>query len=144
MGGSAYLNGKEEKTLDNFHPCIFSYKGYTWNSVEQAYQAMKFKDKSHIEKIRKEIDIAIIYFLGQVDYIERTEEWNINSTNEKIRLMYEINMSKISQNDDIMKSLLSSEGDIEYRGDRFWGKKGKRGCNWGGKILSNIRYLLKK
>jgi len=139
MGGYAYVGNQEEKTFDNFYKCEFSYGGYTWNSVEQAYQAMKFSDKNHINIIRSEDNIAMIYFLGNVKYIAHTEEWVTNSTDEKIRLMYEINKAKFSHNSDLKKKLLSNNEEIEFRGNRFWGKKGKTGSNWCGKILSKIR-----
>lgn len=139
MGGPAYVNGEEERTFDNFYRCRFSYGGYEWTSVEQAYQAMKFTDKNHIDRIRLEDNIAVIYFLGQVNYITQTDQWIKDSKSEKIRLMYEINKAKFSQNEELKKILLSRDGDIEFRGNRFWGRKGTRSLNWSGQILTRIR-----
>ncbi|MDD4930864.1 MAG: NADAR family protein [Candidatus Colwellbacteria bacterium] len=139
MGGPAYIDGDEEKSFDNFYVCRFSYGGYEWTSTEHAYQAMKFIDKEHIERIRSETDVAVVYFLGQVEYVTHTDEWIKDHENEKIRLMYEINKAKFSQNDVLKKILLFRVGEIEFRGNRFWGKKGKRGLNWGGRILTRIR-----
>ncbi len=139
MGGSPFINGREEETLDNFYFCPFSYGGYNWTSSEQAYQGMKFKDLKHRERILLEREISIIYHLGSDKFVEKTDEWNKNQNEEKRRLMYEINKAKITQNEWIKKLLIDSKGEIEYRGDRFWGKKGKNGLNVGGKIIMKIR-----
>lgn len=139
MGGSAYINEIPKNTMDNFYPCKFCYNGYTWTSSEQAYQAMKFADKDHIQSILRETNISMIYFLGQVSYVNKTDSWKKNSTEEKLRLMYEINLAKFSQNEDLKRILIESNGEIYFKGDRFWGKKGRKGLNWNGQILMKIR-----
>lgn len=140
MGGPAYIDGEVYDVLDNFYKCKFLYKNYLWSSSEQAYQAMKFLDKDHINRIHQESDIGVIYYLGQDKYAKKTKEWTDDPCKEKLRLMYEINKAKFSQNRDLYNILISSKKEIEYRGDRFWGKKGKNSLNWGGKILMKIRY----
>lgn len=145
MGGSAYVDGCEKKVFDNFYKCSFVYKNKTWTSSEQAYQAMKFEDEEYRERIRNEDEIAIVYFLGQNKYIKRTPKWETNENSEKKRLMYEINKKKIFQNKELIDMLLSTkQKEIYYVGDRFWGKKGKNGVNWGGKILMQIRDELRQ
>lgn len=139
MGGCAFINGIKEDITDNFYPCKFSYRGYEWTSVEQAYQGMKFSDKNHIKMIQSETEISIIYFLGNCKYIEKSESWNKDPIKEKLKLMYEISKEKYLQNNHLRKILIESIGDIEFRGDRFWGKKGTKWCNHGGKILERIR-----
>ncbi len=145
MGGSAYINGYENKVFDNFYKCSFIYKNKIWTSSEQAYQAMKFEDEEYRERIRNEDKIGIIYFLGQNKYIKRTSKWETDETSEKKRLMYEINTEKIFQNKELIDILLfTGNEEIYYIGDRFWGKKGKNGLNCGGNILMQIRDELRQ
>ena len=104
MGGSAFINNIEYKEFDNFYNCQFYIDNLLWNSSEQAYQALKFDDKQHILKINQETDMSMIIHLGHVTYIKYIEGYsnntkeNINNNpflnNQKISLMYKVNLEK--------------------------------------------------
>jgi len=142
MGGSAFIQNIEYKQFDNFYNCVFELDGYIWNSSEQAYQALKYSDKEHIERIARETDISMIYHLGHskdhklsenYDYSEKILKGSDPFKNKKINLMYRVNFAKYSQNEELKNILLSTRGDIKFYGStKFWN-------TWNGKILERLR-----
>jgi predicted NAD-dependent protein-ADP-ribosyltransferase YbiA (DUF1768 family) len=147
MGGSAYIDGVEYREFDNFYPISFEIDGKYWSSSEQAYQALKFDDINHIERIRNENDLSMIIHLGHVQYIKYIDGWDntlINSklknnplqNHSRINLMYRVNLEKFRQNPNIMELLVKTNGAIKCCGSsRFWNK-------WNGLILEEIRNIL--
>ena len=148
MGGSAYIDGIEYKEFDNFYQIPFQIKNKYWTSSEQSYQALKFDDEEHVEKIRNETDLSMIIHLGHVTYIKYVDGWDnelvssklkINpfKTHSKINLMYIVNLEKFRQNPNIRKLLIQTSGVIKCSGStRFWNK-------WNSLILEKIRSELK-
>jgi predicted NAD-dependent protein-ADP-ribosyltransferase YbiA (DUF1768 family) len=80
---------KEYKFLSNFYPCIIPYKGYTYPSVEHAYQAQKSDDIAW--KQRCTLDYApdkIKQESYQQKLVDGWEEMKINLMLELLRIKY--------------------------------------------------------
>ena len=143
MGGSGFSENIEYKEFDNFFRCEFVMEGYNWTSSEQAYQALKYDDKEHIERINRETSIAMIYHLGHSTHYKLSENYGYSEKifsnpfeNKKIKLMYRVNFEKFSQNKRLRDILLETKGPITFLGSsKFW-------RYWNGKILEKIRDVL--
>ena len=143
MGGSGFAENIEYKEFDNFFNCNFIMNGYRWTSSEQAYQALKYEDKDHIERINRETDISLIYQLGQSKHHKLSENYDYSEKiyydpfeNKKIKLMYKVNLEKFSQNKALKDLLLRTKGPITfYKSSKFW-------RYWNGKILEKIRNII--
>lgn len=144
MGGSVLIDNIEYIEFDNFFNISFIFNGKIWSSSEQAYQALKFDDEEHIEKIRNESDMSMILYLGHVKFIKYIDGWrnlkyvpknmkNPFEEHSNVNLMYRVNLEKIKQNDRLKKRLLQTKGKIKGTGSSsFWNK-------WNGLILEKIR-----
>jgi ribA/ribD-fused uncharacterized protein len=136
MGGSGIANKQFYPILDNFYKCQFTYDGMTWNSSEQLYQALKFKDKEYRKKINQETEINMIYYMGQSEDHELID----NFEEKKVDLMLLANYQKFNQNEELQKVLISTfPHSITFLGStEFWNKKNS-------KILVTLRkYFIEK
>jgi predicted NAD-dependent protein-ADP-ribosyltransferase YbiA (DUF1768 family) len=149
MGGSAYVDGIEYKEFDNFWFCSFMYDQKLWNSTEQAYHAMKFKDDEYIEHIRQQDRIGMIIYYGNNNQRElkagfkktalklRTKEDCFD--NPHVSLMYQVNLEKYRQ-DSVLRDKLVNTGSARIKfsdSSSYWNK-------WNGRIHEKIRDQLRK
>lgn len=128
--------------LSNFYPSKFYYQGYTWDTVEHAFQAEKTILRKESDKIRLAPTPAAARKLGKA--INLRCGWN----DLKITIMRDLVYQKFSQNPIIAQQLLDT-GDtflVEKNnwGDRFWGQTNGVGKNWLGRILMETRDHLRK
>lgn len=130
MGGSGIANKQFYPVFDNFYKCQFNYDGMTWNSSEQLYQTLKFKDKEYRKKINQETEMIMIYYLGQSEEHELID----NFEEKKVENMFLANYQKFKQNPEFQKILISTyPHDITFLGStEFWNEKN-------GKILMKLR-----
>ena len=132
---------KEYRFLSNYHICKVYYENIMYPSTEHAYQAAKTKhsDERHnfVHLTCKE---ARLY--GQ-KIILRNDFAKVRN-----KLMYDVNMIKFTNNEDIKKLLIDTENsyleETNKWHDNYWGnciceKCGGKGLNNLGKTLMEIR-----
>ena len=128
--------------LSNFYPCKILYEGIEYPSTEHAYQAQKTLDNN----IRKEI--ASLSTPGESKRAGRNltirKDWN----EVRVGVMYELNLIKYSQSNDLKQKLLAT-GKVDliegnHWNDTFWGVCKGKGKNMLGKILMSIRQLFQE
>jgi len=130
--------------FSNFASFPFSLDGKTWPTSEHYFQAQKFKDQAHCEKIRKANSPMIAARLGRSRKVKIRRDWE----SKKIDVMRRAVRAKFDTHEEL-RSLLLSTGDEQIiedaQGDDFWGcgANGK-GKNWLGRILMELRANLKK
>jgi ribA/ribD-fused uncharacterized protein len=125
--------------LSNFMPCSFEYKGYRYKSIEHAFQALKSTDPKEHNEIAEASKPGIAKSMGRRANLRK--DW------EEIKddLMYELVLSKFSQNKSFKEMLLKTIGSelIEGNtwGDTYWGfdVRSQKGKNKLGKILMRVR-----
>ena len=129
--------------LSNFYNYKFNitYKGFTYNSVEAAYQAQK--DPSQAEKFSKCIRSEFAKAMGQ-----RLKNVRKDWDDVKYDVMKELVYLKFSQNERLKKLLLET-GDrqlveLNTWGDTYWGVCNGVGFNYLGEILMDVRDKLKE
>jgi len=129
MGGFGTVNGVKYVEFDNFYICKIQHNGLIWNSSEQLYQALKFKDKKYQKKISEEQHVMKAWELGQ----SREHELVDNFEEQKANLMYYANFEKFRQNPHLANVLTSTEGKIVFtKSCDFWNRMNS-------KILMKIR-----
>jgi ribA/ribD-fused uncharacterized protein len=121
----------------------FELDGAQWPSVEHYYQAMKFEDEAHRNKIRECASAAEAAKLGKSRRAKRRKDWKKTSTVVMTRGTY----IKCKTHPEIAEQLLST-GELriaELSGyDYFWGSgRDMRGKNNFGKVLMAVRDKLK-
>lgn len=125
--------------LSNFYTCSFVFEGYTWHSVETAFQAMK--DPSRMEEFVN-LNPSKAKQLGRK--VKLRSDW------EQIKDQLMEKLVRLKFQDPTLKEALINTGDellVEgtWWGDTYWGislKTGK-GQNHLGKILMKIREEIK-
>ena len=146
--------------LGNFHKCKFSYKNFTWDSAEQAYQAEKaafFNDYGTLFKIMMSTTPKEAKEIGQTVSGFDKDSWNGAS----YQIMYDIVYQKFIQNENLKNIILSDEfkGKHFVEGspiDGIWGVKvawdnpriddesNWNGENRLGKVLDTVRDKIKE
>ena len=132
MGGPCLVDGEARHELDNFGECSFEYNGATYTSAEHAFQAAKFTDKAYCEKIRKAKSGGDAWSLGNTREYPLRGDWEL----AKVRIMYEVNHAKFTQNPALRSALVSTVGPITAYGFAFWAK-------WNAILLERIREELR-
>ena len=126
--------------LSNFYPCKIEHMGFSFSSVEHAYQASKTRDSNSILKIHNAATPGIAKRLGKK--LKIREDWE----SIKISVMRFLVSQKFSQ--EPLRSMLTDTYPldiVEFNtwGDTFWGMVEKDGVLVGknhlGKILMEIR-----
>jgi len=126
--------------LSNFFPTLTEFEGLTYLSSEAAYQAAKTTD----EKIR----MNFIQMTGAESKrygktITLRDDWE----DIKLDVMREVIFNKFSSNKELRDKLLKTgeaklvEGNTW--GDSWWGIYSGTGENWLGRILMEVRDILK-
>ena len=132
-----------EQPLSSYAMFSFELDGAQWLSVEHYYQAMKFEDEAHRNKIRECSSAAEAAKLGKSRRAKRRKDWKKTSTVVMTRGTY----IKCKTHPEIAEQLLST-GELriaELSGyDYFWGSgRDMRGKNNFGKVLMAVRDKLK-
>lgn len=133
MGGPATIDGKSHSETDNFLPCEFTINGTTYPSVENYFQCAKTTNDADRAKVLKSGTGGSAWSAGQ--HVQIRSDWESIKVNE----MYNGNLAKFQQNDNLRKPLVESgDGQILFRGSTsFWNK-------WNGLILERIRAELRQ
>ena len=134
---------KELRWLSNMWPCPITFKGMTFPSSENVYQAAKFsRDLDVVRKFLKltPMDSKTCVKQFQTLYPEAIDT---NFHQRKIDVMEMAVRAKFKQNDYLATKLILT-GDVYIEetnnwGDRYWGVVEGEGENHLGKILMKIR-----
>lgn len=132
--------------LSNFYDATIQYDGTFYKNNEAAFQAQKTLDDKEKAKFA-ELNPAQAKRLGRK--IKLRSDWEII----KGQIMYEVCFAKFTQNEDLKKKLLSTDGhhliEGNYWHDNTWGNCTCEKCvsiqgqNRLGVILMKIREELK-
>lgn len=142
---STFDSSSDARFLSNFYPSPFEWKGYSWKTVEHAYQAAKSVDSSDLERFSKMDSPAVAKAEGRS--IENIRpDWE----DVKYSIMQEFVELKFRNNPDLAKMLLDTKDAILEEGnhwkDTTWGicpPDSGNGKNWLGIILMDVREKLK-
>lgn len=139
-----YSTADEYGEFSNFaeYPIRISKK--MWPSSEHYFQAMKFKDKSDQEKIRKANSPMLAARMGRDRKRTLRRDWK----SAKVNVMREAVMAKFTQHQELRERLLAT-GEakiIEHTAnDDYWGDGGGgKGRNMLGRILMDLRAKLRE
>ena len=130
--------------LSNFHPSPIKYRDLDFPTAEHAYQYEKNPMDPYARKIRMERNLLTPGMAKRIGRkIETSSTWGHN----KIHFMFYIVLMKFQQN-PALKKLLLATGDQELVegndwGDTFWGVCNGEGRNELGKILMDVRDILR-
>jgi ribA/ribD-fused uncharacterized protein len=124
--------------LSNFAPFGFEEGGLHWPTVEHYFQAQKFRDPKHQERIRLAHSPMEAKTLGQTRQVPIREDWE--SVKESV-MKHAVRLK--FQNAQLKSLLLSTRNrplveDSPY--DRYWGAgRDRKGKNRLGLILMEVR-----
>jgi len=139
-----YSTKEEYGEFSNFSAFGIELDGKWYPTSEHYFQAQKFEDADHCEKIRLAKSPMIAARLGRSRKVEIRGDWE----DVKIDVMRIAVRKKFSTHAELAKLLLSTgeEELIEAApGDYFWGcGKDGSGQNWLGQILMEVRDELKQ
>ena len=102
------------RCTDNFQIAPFEYAGRTWQSVEQAYQALKWTDAPSLDAWEKELpeqaESAFAYGnrMWQLARTMKSGEKVADFDANKVQVMYLLNCAKYAQNSDLQQQLLAT------------------------------------
>ena len=127
--------------LDNFSSFGFMYEGKYYQTVEHAYQSLKFKDTA--TDVEEEIIKCFSAYDAQRIAHENIDKQTKNWDEIKVDIMEKLLRAKLEQNPYVKKKLLETE---EYRicedspKDSFWGiGPDRKGRNELGKLWMKLR-----
>jgi len=127
--------------LSNFWPCKVTYCGVRYDSVEHAYQAAKTLDPAEREMVRSQPTA------GKAKKAGRRVTIHPGWDGMKVDVMRNLTQQKFS-NHPLKQMLLATDGEdlVEGNtwGDTFWGVCDGVGENWLGKILMEVRQMIKE
>lgn len=125
--------------LSNFYPCEITFiDGYTFTSVEHAYQASKTTIEEEIQKFVKEAGITA----SQAKRLGRKVTLRPDWEDIKLRVMVALISRKFESPELRAKLLATGTAEIvegNYWNDYFWGVCNGKGDNYLGKILMTER-----
>ena len=125
--------------LSNFSSAKVQYEGFMFENNEAAFQAQK--DLSQRSKFCN-LPPNEAKRLGR--RVNLRKDWE----DVKDKIMYEIVFNKFSQNPELKKKLLATNGEELVEGntwnDQYWGVCNGKGKNMLGKILMRVRAELRK
>lgn len=131
----------EHDYLSNFYSCPVEYDGLTYQNTEAAFQAAKCVDRNEREKF-------VSLSPGQAKKLGRKVDLREDWETVKIDVMRDVLKSKFSLNFELREKLIATN-DVEliegnHWNDRFWGVCRGKGQNHLGKLLMELREILKK
>lgn len=130
----------EYRFLSNFWPCYIVYEDLEYQSVENAYQALKCQNKCEREKF---INITPGKAKKLGNLIQKRMDWEF----VKDIIMFDLCYQKFIK-DDLRQKLLDTGNEELIEGntwdDTYWGVCNGVGQNRLGKILMRIRQNLKE
>jgi N-glycosidase YbiA len=134
-----YSTQDEYGEFSNFADFPFTLDGKRWPTSEHYFQAQKFEDESHREKIRKSNSPMIAARLGRSRKVKIRRNWE----SVKIDVMRRAVSAKFEAH-EVLRGLLLSTGDEKIvedaQRDDFWGCGADgSGQNWLGRILMEVR-----
>ena len=139
-----YSTADEYGEFSNFAAYPVKLKKKTWPTTEHYFQAMKFKDKSDQEQIRKANSPMLAARMGRDRKRKLRRDWE----SFKIDVMREAVMAKFTQHGELRTLLLETNDAkiIEHTAnDNYWGDGGDgKGKNMLGQILMEVRSKLRK
>lgn len=127
--------------LSNFYEAPVTYEGITYQNNEAAFQAAKVTTEKERMKFST-LNPSEAKKLGR--RVNLRKDWE----DVKIQVMKDVVLSKFTQNDDLREKLLATgstyleEGNTW--GDRIWGTVDGVGANNLGKILMEVRELIRE
>lgn len=122
--------------LSNFYPCLVSYEGINYPSVEHAYQAAKSLDREVRRRIAKLPAANQAKMAGAVVHIRL--DWD----QVKLQIMEDLLRIKFSSPKMAHQLLDTRDHDLvegNTWGDRFWGICNGKGENHLGRLLMKVR-----
>lgn len=137
---------REFYCLDNFSFFKVEYNGYLYSSVEEAYQALGFKDSAP-EIYNEIINCHSAHEAQKIAYANRDKR-DSNWDNIKVDVMEKLLRAKIDQNPYVKKKLLETKDYLiveDSPKDNFWGWGINRdGNNQLGKLWMKLREELQE
>lgn len=139
-----YSTQDEYGEFSNFAAYSFTLDGRRWPTSEHYFQAQKFKDAAHREKIRKAKSPMIAARLGRSRKVTIRRDWD----SAKIDVMRRAVRAKFAAHEELQQLLLSTGDEPiveDAPRDDFWGCGADgRGKNWLGRILMEVRNELRQ
>jgi len=130
--------------FSNFAPYPIKVANKMWPTSEHYFQAMKFKDKSEQEKIRKAKTPMIAARLGRDRKRKLRRDWE----SVKVNAMRDALIAKFTQHGDLRELLLATDDAklVEHTtNDSYWGDGGDgKGQNRLGRLLMDVRETLRQ
>ena len=124
--------------LSNFFNAPVEYKGLKYLNNEAAFHAQK-----DLSKAKEFTDLPPNEAKRLGRRVNLRNDWD----NVKVEIMYEINLAKFTQNQDLKKRLISTKNAKLIEGnhwnDTFWGVCNGEGRNELGKVLERVRSELR-
>ncbi|MDA7977165.1 MAG: NADAR family protein [Pirellulales bacterium] len=138
-----YSVSDEYGEFSNFAAFPIMLQGKRWPTSEHYFQAQKFKDPIHQEKIRKAKSPMIAARLGRDRKKKLRRDWE----SAKVNVMRDVVAAKFSQHSEL-RLLLLNTGDAKLientANDSYWGDGGDgSGKNMLGRILMEVRDSLR-
>jgi len=135
------FDGTEYRFLSNFYPAPVNFEGETYPTSENAYQAAKSLDYDERRAFRGNVSAALSKKMGRE--LELRPDWE----EVKRDIMKKIVFNKFKYHPSLKEKLLAT-GDAEliegnYWGDTYWGVCNGVGENHLGKILMEVREILR-
>lgn len=139
-----YSTADDYGEFSNFAAYPIKIGKRAWSTSEHYFQAMKFKDKTEQEKIRKANSPMLAARMGRERKRTLRRDWE----SAKVNVMREAVMAKFSQHEELQVLLLGT-GDakiVEHtENDDYWGDGGDgKGKNMLGRILMDVRAKLRE
>lgn len=136
------INGffDEFRFLSNFWPCKIEFDGYTYNSVEHAFQAAKTLNKDERAKVRLAYTPAAAKAAGQKVTIR--SDWET----VKDKYMTDFVLQKFTGDEYLGRKLIEIGNrhleETNWWNDTYWGVCNGEGKNRLGEILMKVQLML--
>ena len=138
-----YSVGDDFGQFSNFAPFPINLDGERWPTSEHYFQAQKFDDPAHRQKIRRANSPMEAKKLGRDRKQKMRRDWE----SVKVGIMRDAVLAKFTQHEEL-RALLLSTGEaklVEHtEEDSFWGDGGDgSGKNTLGQVLMQVRETLR-
>ena len=136
---------REFYPLDNFSSFKVKWNGYTYSSLEEAFQAARFmgSDEELVERIKNSHSAHEAQKIAYANLDKQRKDWQIR----ELKVMRDLLRLKLEQNPYVEKKLLQTKDYIiveDSPKDDFWGwGKERTGQNNLGKLWMELRDEIK-